>query len=962
MTGSHNSASSSAAPRAVAPSVNGWHGDYLEGEYARFKADPASVPADTRAFFQGFDLALAGGAGPAAAGAASPFQSAVDDLITAYREQGHLAAKLDPFGRERPRPATLSLSAHGLSEADLSRKAEAALSGLSGSATLGDVIAHLEQTYCRSIGVEFMHIQNAAERRWFLEHFEHLKGMPAMSREEKVAVLEQLTRGETFEAFLAKRYGSEKRFSLEGGISLVPLVNGLIDRASELHVEETVLGMAHRGRLNMLINVMGKTYEQVFTEFEDNWEAGFADGGGDVKYHRGYSGTRTLAGGRTMRLSMASNPSHLESVNAVCLGRCRAKQRLRNDSERTRVVPLLIHGDGALPGQGVVAECLNMSQLPGYTAGGAVHIVINNLIAFTTVPEDGRSTTYCTDIAKAIDAPIFHVNGEDPEACVAVARLAIEYRQTFKKDIFVDMWCYRKYGHNEGDEQSFTQPNLAALIKAKPATLSVYTQRLLAEKVITADDAKAIGDRLDAALDQAQTEAKKAARVPTIDPGGDRWKGMTGEYSFTPVETGVPIETLREVCAALGRVPEGFAVNPKLKGLLEERAGLVESGQVTHANGELLAFGTLLLENTPVRLSGQDSRRGTFTQRHSVVRDVNIGEPYVSLNHMRELADPAGPRVQKGEGGKPKQAKFCVYDSPLSEYSVMGFDYGYSMADPNMLVLWEAQFGDFANTAQVMVDQYLAASEIKWSRWSGLVLLLPHGYEGAGPEHSSCRLERYLLLCADDNMEVIYPTTGAQIFHALRRQVKRHFRKPLIVATPKGTLRTPTARIEELTKGSFRECLDDPAFGGKDGWDRKKVKRVIVCAGKVYHELAERRRLIGKTDTAIVRLEQLYPFHEEMVRSVLDQYPKAAERVYVQEEPRNAGCYLYVADVFRERLGIHLPYIGRDPSATPAVGSKRADKYQQEAVIAAAIGPKPKEETKPGIEPKRDAKAGKAPA
>jgi 2-oxoglutarate dehydrogenase E1 component len=960
MTGNNPGTSgSSSAPRATLPSVNGWNGDYLEGEYQRFKSDPASVAPDTRAFFQGFDLALSGGGAPAASGTASPFQSAVDELIETYREIGHLAARLDPFGRERPRPAALSLAAHGLSDSDLTRRATSSLSGKTESVTLADVVAHLEQTYCTSIGIEFMHIPSAEERRWFLERFEAVRGMPKPGREERVWVLEQLTRGETFEAFLAKRYGSEKRFSLEGGISLIPLVNALIDRASDLSVDEMVVGMAHRGRLNVLINVLGKTYEQVFTEFEDNWEAGFADGGGDVKYHRGYSTTRALANGKTMHLSMASNPSHLESVNAVCLGRCRAKQRLRNDTDRRRVTPLLIHGDGALPGQGVVAESLNMSRLEGYTVGGSVHVVINNLIAFTTVPEDGRSTTYCTDIAKFIDAPILHVNGEDPEACVAAARLAMEYRQTFRKDIFIDLWCVRKYGHNEGDEQSFTQPTLAAMIKAKPTTLSVYTERLLAEKVISAAQAKEIADRLDAALDQAQTAAKKEARVPTINPGGDRWRGTTGELSFAPVETGVPLETLREVCAALGRVPEGFTVNPKLKGLLEERAGLVESGQVSHANGELLALGTLLLDNIPIRLSGQDSRRGTFTQRHAVVRDFNSGEPYVGLNHMRDLSDPAGDREQKGPDGRTKQARFCVYDSPLSEYSVMGFDYGYSMADPNMLVMWEAQFGDFANTAQVMVDQYLAASEIKWHRWSGLVLLLPHGYEGAGPEHSSCRLERYLQLCADDNMQVVYPTTGAQMFHLLRRQVKRPFRKPLIVATPKSMLRTPTARIEELTRGSFQECMDDPAFTG-DG-DRKKVKRVIVCSGKVYYELAERRRVLGRTDIAIVRLEQLYPFHEELVREILDRYPKAAERVYVQEEPRNAGCYLYVADVFRERLGTNLAYIGRDPSATPAVGSKRADKYQQEAVISAAIGPKPKDADKPAAapEPKADAKLTK---
>ncbi|MBS0198225.1 MAG: 2-oxoglutarate dehydrogenase E1 component [Planctomycetes bacterium] len=942
------------SPRAITPSVNGWHGDFLESEYQRFKADPSAVNADTRAFFQGFDLAISGVSHTPAEGTASPFQAAVDDLINTYREIGHLAAKLDPFGRERARPAALSLAAHGLSEADLPRLAQSGLTGLGESATLADVVSHLEQTYCRSIGIEFMHIPSAEERQWFLQKFEHTRGAQPLSRVERVWVLDQLARAEVFEAFLAKRYGSEKRFSLEGGTSFIPLCNAIVDRASELGVDEMVLGMAHRGRLNGLINIMGKTYEQVFTEFEDNWEAGFADGGGDVKYHRGYSNRRQLANGKIVLLSMASNPSHLESVNAVCLGRCRAKQRLYNDKNRTRVLPLLVHGDGALPGQGVVAETLNMSQLEGYKVGGAIHVVINNLVAFTTAPEDDRSTHYCTDIAKFIDAPVLHVNGEDPEACVTAARLAIEYRQAFKKDIFIDMYCYRKYGHNEGDEQSFTQPILASLIKSRPTTLALYTERLLAEKIIEAAEAKAITDRLDAALDSAQSIAKKEPQVPTIDPGNARWKGMTHEFSFEPVKTGVSMAMLEEVCKALGSAPEGFAVNPKLKGLLDERATLTVKGEVNHANGELLAIGTLLLEGTPVRLTGQDCRRGTFTQRHAVIRDVNTGQPYVALNEMREQMDPSGPLDQKSDDGRTKQARFCVYDSPLSEFSVMGFDYGYSMAYPNMLVMWEAQFGDFANGAQVMIDQYIASSEIKWNRWSGLVLLLPHGYEGAGPEHSSCRLERFLMLCADENIQVIYPTTGAQIFHALRRQLKRNFRKPLIVATPKSMLRTPTAKVEELVNGAFQEVIDDPAFP-KDA-DVKSVKRVCFCSGKVYYELAERRRLLNRKDIAIVRLEQLYPFHEQAIKAVNERYPKAADRVYVQEEPRNAGCYLFVADQFRERLGINLPYIGRHASATPAVGSKKADKHQQEDVISQAIGPKPKEAKDADKKPAPEAK------
>jgi 2-oxoglutarate dehydrogenase E1 component len=932
----------SGAAGSTLPSVNGWQGDYLEGQYAAWKADPDSVTPDVRAFFQGFDL---GSNGQAACeplpGVASPFQSAVDELIEAYREQGHLAAKLDPFGRPRPRPEALNPAKYGLTQADLTKRAEANLSGLSGSATLGEVIAHLEDTYCRSVGVEFMHIQNTAERQWFLDRFEHTRGVVALSTAERIGVLEDLAKGEIFEAFLAKRYGSEKRFSLEGGITLIPMMNQSIEQAAALGGEEMVLGMAHRGRLNVLINVMGKTYAQVFTEFEDNWEAGFADGGGDVKYHRGYSDDRKTSSGRTVHLTMASNPSHLESVNPVVLGRARAKQRLINDTDRTRVIPLLIHGDGAVAGQGIVSECLNMSQLEGYTVGGALHIVINNLIAFTTLPEDGRSTIYCTDVAKAVEAPIFHVNGEDPEACVQVARLAVEYRQKFKKDIFIDLWCFRKYGHNEGDEQSFTQPTLAAMIKNKHTTLATYTQKLLDQGVIPEAKAKQIADELDAQLDSAQAKAKKGPIVPTIDPGCERWSGINNTFKFGPINTAVSPQAIAEVCAALGKAPADIAVNPKLKALLEERGSISTNGQVSYATGELLAFGTLMLEGIHVRLSGQDCRRGTFTHRHAVIRDFNTGTPYVSLNNMRPLADRSSTTPVDG-----KQSELTVFDSPLSEYAVMGFDYGYSMAHPNMLVMWEGQFGDFANGAQIMIDQYIASSEIKWSRWSGLVLLLPHGYEGAGPEHSSARLERFLSLCADDNMQVIYPTTGAQIFHALRRQLKAGYRKPLIVMSPKSLLRTPTSTIDELTSGSFQELIDDPAFTGKDALDKKAVKRVIVCSGKVYFELVERRKALGIKDIAIVRVEQLYPFHAELAKQIIGAYPKTAERCYVQEEPRNAGAYIYAADFFREQAGIDLKYIGRHASATPCVGSKRADKAQQEAVLTAAIGAKPKDDKK----------------
>jgi 2-oxoglutarate dehydrogenase E1 component len=951
----------------IPPAINAWGYDYLDSEYQRFKVNPMSVPADLHAFFQGFDLAMSQAVSRGeATGSPSEFQRRVDALVFAYRRRGHLAATLDPFGRPRPRPTELTLEYHGLKDTDLPRPVHVDIRGLSSTPTLQETVDYLEATYCGNTALEYAHINNSEERHWLREKFEGVRGRIPLEDKDKLAVLDQLAQSQTFETFVGIRYGpAYKWFSLEGSISLIPMVEQLIEHATNLDVEEIVLGMPHRGRVNVLNSVMGKSFEQIFTEFEDNWEAGYLDGGGDVKYHRGYSIIRTMPSGKLVRMAMASNPSHLESVDGVVLGRTRAKQRLRHDTERRRVIPLLMHGDGAVAGQGIVAETLNMSQIEGYTVGGTVHVVVNNLIAFTTLPEDDRSTTYCTDIAKSIEAPVFHVNGEDPEACAAVARLAVEYRQTFRKDIFIDLWCYRKYGHNEGDEQSFTQPILAALIKNKKTTLSQYTDKLIAEGLITPEAAKAKIDKLMDTLDKAQNKAKREPQAPVIDPGGARWQGITGAYSFDPTATAVPMETIQEVCSALGRVPDGFNTNPKLKALLETRANLPKTGQVSHADAELIALGTLLLDGVPVRLSGQDSRRGTFSQRHAVVRDFTSGEPYIPLNHMRDMGEPGTDHDAgtKGDDGRARQARFCVYDSPLSELSVMAFDYGYSLADPKMLVLWEAQFGDFVNGAQVIIDQYLASSELKWNRWSGLVLLLPHGYEAAGPEHSSCRLERFLLLCADDNIQVVNPSTAAQTFHVLRRQVVRPFRKPLIMPSPKRMLRVTTSNIEEFTTGTFREMLDDPAFEAKGGGglDRKAVSRVILCSGKVYYELAERRKATGRKDIALIRIEQLYPFHQAMMSEILNRYPKKAELLYVQEEPRNAGCYLYLADVFKNQLGIDLPYLGRDPSATPAVGSKHADLLQQEAVIAAAVGPAPekKAEPKPAAERPAPSKAGR---
>jgi 2-oxoglutarate dehydrogenase E1 component len=942
-------------PRAVSPSVNGWNADYLEAAYQRYLVDPSSVSETDRAFFRGFELAqsspeslsskLRGFNGSTAAlssGNDLPFQVAVDRLIESFRELGHVAAKLDPFGRSSDTPASLAIEYHGLQESDLDRTADGTSVQLESGTSLREIVNHLRRTYCGSRGVEFMHLSNMAERAWFLERLEAPSAQDLPSSKERLGILEQLLAAEVFESFLGKRYPGEKRFSVEGSESAIPLLERLVNTASKLKVEEVVFGMAHRGRLSVLRHILGKTLAQIFTEFEDNWEEDFADGGGDVKYHRGYSGKVRYDDNREIHLTLTSNPSHLEAVDPVVMGRCRAKQRLRGDIERKRVVPLLIHGDAAVSGQGVVAEVLNLSGLEGYTVGGTVHVVINNMIGFTTAPEYGRTSRYCTDIAKFIEAPVIHVNGEDPEAVVAAAELAMQFRQQFGRDVFIDLWCYRKYGHNEQDEATFTQPVLYKLIKDRPSVLKVYAERLLAEGVLTEADMNSIRDQLDEALNEAQRHAKATPYDPTIDPGSARWAGIRPHYSHTPVETGVPLRMLEQVCKAMGHVPDEFNLNPKLKRMLAGRAALPETKSISYADAESLAYGTLLLEGNAVRLSGQDCRRGTFSHRHAVLRDYETGESYCPLNSMLEIWKPGSTdNFVPGH----HQAKLCVHDSPLSEEAVLGFEYGYALADPGMLVLWEAQFGDFVNGAQTIIDQFITSAEAKWDRWNGLVMLLPHGYEGMGPEHSSCRVERFLKLCANENIQVVYPSTASQIFHLLRRQVRRAFRKPLVVLTPKSLLRHESSSIEELVSSRFSEILDDPRFEAADGPSRGGVKRVTLCTGKLYWELAARRDLLAQDDQAIIRVEQIYPFHGELMTELLRRYPNRTELQWVQEEPRNSGCGLFVADRLRTELQIELDrFISRPASSTPAVGSKKAHKYEQELLLTAAVGAPPSEE------------------
>ncbi len=902
-------------------SVNSWDADYVDGLYAQWREDPASVDPSWDQFFQGFELGQTRGGGSAAGGdhVAHTKQGRVDSLIYHYRDIGHLAASLDPLGRERPFPEMLMLESFGLSDADLGESFDPGHLPLDNPSTLGEIIELLEDTYCRHLGVEYMHIQNREERRWLQKRMETVRNRPAYANERRLRIFRELHEAHTFEEFLNTRYQGKKRFSLEGGESLNPAMWELINAGPAVGVEEFTIGMAHRGRINVLVNVMQKTYDEIFTEFEEGWVEDYLEGGGDVKYHRGYSSDVEVEGGQSIRLTLSPNPSHLEFGHSVVLGRARAKQRLRKDSERERCVPILIHGDAAFPGQGIVAEMLNMSQLDGYTVGGALHIVVNNQVGFTTNPSDSHSGVYCTDMAKMVEAPIFHVNGDDPEACAFVATLALEYRQAFNRDVVIDLWCFRRHGHNEGDEPSFTQPKMYELIRKHPPVIEGYRKQLVEANVISKEDADAIEAELKAKLDESQTRSKANPVQSNIEAFRNVWSGLLGAYSDDPVETGVPRETLARIAAGLGRTPEGFEAHRKLKKLLEYRGGAIEQDDTLDwGMGEMLAYGSLLVEKKAVRLTGQDVERGTFSHRHAVMFDQSTGEGYTALNHIAD-----------------EQERFCVHNSPLTEAACVGFEYGYSLGDPNMLVIWEAQFGDFANGAQVLFDQFIASAEAKWRRFTGLTLFLPHGYEGAGPEHSSARLERFLTLCANNNMQVVYPTTPAQHFHLLRRQLHRNFRKPLIVMTPKSLLRHPKAvsTVDELVSDRFHHVLDDAQVASP-----KKVERLILCSGKVYYDLIAHRETVGAQDLAIVRLEQLYPLRLASLQPVLERYPNVRTTMWVQEEPKNMGAWMFVSSTLRDELGLELEYVGRKANATPAVASEKIHKQEQAAIMSAAVG------------------------
>jgi 2-oxoglutarate dehydrogenase E1 component len=909
--------------------------DLLESTYRSWLNNPESVDATWQAFFQGFTLGTSGGLpgtnGQATADSSSAApslphslkQSHVLSLIYHYRSIGHVQAHLDPLSDPPAPSGKLQLSEFKLSEADLDDWFNTGHYLGGGQMKLRDLIAGLRETYCGHVGVEYIHIQDTEVRRWLQERIEPNRLQPKFNPAQKTRILRRLHKAELFERFLHTKYVGQKRFSLEGGETMIAALDAVIEHCPEVGVEEIVLGMAHRGRLSVLTNILRKPFEVLFEQFSENYIPNAVGGDGDVKYHLGYEAVLDTAAGKKVEVRLAANPSHLEIVNPVVEGKARARQRIRGDTtERRKVLPFLIHGDAAFAGQGVVAETLNFSQLPGYKTGGTVHFVINNQIGFTTLPGDARSTRYCTDVAKLIEAPVFHVNGDDAEAVCHVTLLALEFRLKFQRDVVIDMYCYRKHGHNEADEPAFTQPTLYRQIASHPQISSLYTEKLVAEGSLTQADSDAIKAEYTAAMEASfakakASEAEKARRDPT-----EQFRGSTAifqpVYQHTPVVTGVAPALLEKCVNGLTKVPANFKLNPKIKRLLETRVhAFKEGGPVDWGFGEALAFGTLLLESIPVRLSGQDCERGTFSHRHAVLYDFETRAKYVPLQHLDE-----------------KQERFCVYNSLLSEAAVLGFDYGYSLDYPRMLCLWEAQFGDFVNGAQVVIDQFIVSSESKWQRNSGIVLLLPHGYEGQGPEHSSARPERFLQACAENNIQVANLTTPAQLFHALRRQMHRDFRKPLIIMSPKSLLRHPSAvsRIDDFTAGSFQEILDDPAAPAKPG-------RIVLCTGKVYYDLLEYREKNKSniTDAAIVRIEQLYPLHRNRLAELFDKYGHGTRLIWCQEEPQNMGAWSWIAPQLEEIFGHKAIYAGRDAAASPAVGALAIHKMERAALLQDAF-------------------------
>lgn len=841
----------------------------------------------------------------------------VMQLIQLYRTNGQMLANLNPLKTGPVKSAELELSHFGLSVWDLDREFYCAGLGGREKAPLRDILNMLRTTYSGYIGAEFMHVLNLEERYWLRDRMESTNNKIQLSREEKHQILHKLNQAEAFESFLHRKYVGHKRFSLEGAETVIPMIDFMIEHGGKLGVEEVYLGMAHRGRLNVLVNTMGKSYQKIFSEFEGVIDPATRQGSGDVKYHLGMSGEHVTKDGKTVQLALLPNPSHLEAVNPVVEGAARARQDEMGADSESKILPLLIHGDAAFAGQGVVAETLNMSQLRGYKTGGTIHLIINNQIGFTTLPRDARSTIYASDLAKTILAPIFHINGDQPESAVHAMQLALEYRQKFNKDVILDLICYRKYGHNEGDEPAFTQPGMYKEINDHRNVRDLYMAELVRKGDMTQEEADAIIQEFDSLLEKAFSEAQKAQSAVVDQSRIARPYSRQLDRSKS-TDTRFDLDKIREIARKLNTVPADFDANPKLLRILAKRNEIVDKNEkkIEWGYAEAIAFGSLLSQGYDVRLTGQDVERGTFSHRHSVLHGTETNQQFTPLNHLYD-----------GQG------KYHVFNSHLSEFAVLGFEFGYSSLAQKSLVLWEAQFGDFSNGAQIIIDQFISASEAKWGQTTSVVMLLPHGYEGQGPEHSSARLERYLQLCAEDNMQVVNCSTPAQYFHLLRRQALQEHRKPLIVMSPKSLLRHPNAvsSSDELANGHFHPLITD------DYVDANSVKRVIFSSGKVYYDLLKYRDDGQYNDTALVRLEQFYPFPDADIRDLTKKYPNTKDWVWCQEEPRNMGAWTFVSPLIEAELNHRLRYAGRMASASPAAGSLKVHNFEQETLVKDAF-------------------------
>lgn len=894
--------------------------EYIEGLYQQYKSNPDSVTTDWKKFFEGFDFASSSTTGSGL----SEKELDVYNLINAYRNYGHFEAQLDPLTNSTAPSEQLSLSRFNLKESDLDQKFQIGSIVGKPNASLKEIIQHLRACYCGKLTVQCAEALPEI-RNWFIREFEKENTQFKLTVDQKKQAYESIAKAEALEKFIHTRYVGTKRFSVEGGDALLPMLEYMVQKGSDLNVEEFMLGMAHRGRVNVLANFMGKALEYIFGDFNGPTELQepIEDYDGDVKYHLGYTAHKETTGGKTVQVNLAYNPSHLEAVNPVVLGMTRAAQRRRKDTgTRKKVVPVLIHGDAAFASQGVVLETFQMAHVKGYTVGGTVHIIIDNQVGFTTSPENGRSSHYSSDVAKVLHTPVLHVNGDDAEACVRAMDLAIRYRQEWGRDIVITVVCYRRFGHNEGDEPAYTQPLMYDIIRKHPTLREIYSKQLIRENSV---DSTYIENFYQQKMDNLQKiyeDTKKAA--PKIKPFKFEgfWKGLkkgTAADMEKPVDTKFDLKKIKEICFKMGEVPSGFTPHPKLVKLLETRKTMSEGKELLDwGTAELLAYGTLLAEGTSVRLSGQDCVRGTFTHRHSGLYDVRTGESYFALDQIN------GDKVE-----------FCVYDSILSEYAVLGFEYGNATCDPTFLTIWEAQFGDFANGAQIMIDQFLTSGEAKWMQMSGLVLLLPHGYEGQGPEHSSARMERFLQLAAQANIQVANLTTPAQIYHAMRRQMKRDFRKPLIIMSPKSLLRHPKAvsTLEDLANGTFQEIIPEGSLK-----DNKKVEKVVFVSGKLYYELLEEREKRDDKKTALVRMEQVFPFAYKQVLEVLKTYPNLKTVLWAQEEPQNMGSFQHIyfkfKDLFKkEKMKFELEYVGRPEKASPATGSIYKHKFDQAEIV-----------------------------